>query len=420
MKKRMIILGLTFLFLFPLVSAVEFNINQNFSQGETIIAKISGNFISPITNDNVFFYSGHVRIPMEYNVAKLGEDYYLYALTSGKAEGNYSVSIQNIQYMKGNEVSKDNLAANFSITNNTADFSVNPGFVYISGDFSLEVQNLKDKKLNINVNTETNNSGLREIFISPDSKYSSVSLTSGEIEKINFNVGSGSPEFKTIELKSDNLTYEIPVYIFSSSIGNDTKSFEIDPPNLVISIPTNTTVKKSIYIYNLGNQELENISLSLSEPLSPFITLSQNKITTLGSKSGVQIDLSFFSSAEKNVIGSLRAVSENASFSSLISLTFIKNYTSSNESVLTKTCSELNGNICSQNTQCDKEPIYAKDNVCCLGTCNPLPTSNSGTVIGIIILVVIIIAFVFFYKKYKKAKKPINLLEIAKGKKQIP
>ena len=420
MKKRMIILGLTFLFLFPLVSAVEFNINQNFNQGETIIAKISGNFISPITNDNVFFYSGHVRIPMEYSVAKLGDDYYLYALTSGKAEGNYSVSIQNIQYMKGSEVSNDNLAANFSITNNTADFSVNPGFVYTSGDFSLEVQNLQDKKLNININTETNNSGVREVFISPDSKYSSISLTSGETEKINFNVGSGSPEFKTIELKSANLTYEIPVYIFSSSIGNETKSFEIDPPNLVISIPTNTTVKKSIYIYNLGISELKNISVSLSVPLVPYINISREIIENLSSQSGISIDLSFFSSSEKNVIGSLRAESENSSFSTLISITFIKNYTVSNKSILTKTCAELNGNICNQTAQCDKPLIDAKDNWCCLGTCNPLPTSNSGAVIGIIILVVIIIVFFFFYKKYKKAKKPINLLEIAKGKKQIP
>ncbi len=420
MKKRMIILGLTFLFLFPLVSAVEFNINQNFNQGETIIAKISGNFISPITNDNVFFYSGHVRIPMEYSVAKLGDDYYLYALTSGKAEGNYSVSIQNIQYMKGSEVSNDNIAANFSITNNTADFSVNPGFVYTSGDFSLEVQNLQDKKLNININTETNNSGVREVFISPDSKYSSISLTSGETEKINFNVGSGSPEFKTIELKSANLTYEIPVYIFSSSIGNETKSFEIDPPNLVISIPTNTTVKKSIYIYNLGISELKNISVSLSVPLVPYINISREIIENLSSQSGISIDLSFFSSSEKNVIGSLRAESENSSFSTLISITFIKNYTVSNKSILTKTCAELNGNICNQTAQCDKPLIDAKDNWCCPGTCNPLPTSNSGAVIGIIILVVIIIVFFFFYKKYKKAKKPINLLEIAKGKKQIP
>ena len=415
----MIILGLTFLFLFPFISAVEFNINQNFSQGETIIAKISGNFISPITNDNIFFYSGHVRIPMEYNIAKIGEDYYLYALTSGKVAGDYSVSIQNVQYMKGSEVSKDNLAANFSITNNTADFSVSPGFISTPGDFSLEIQNLQDKKLKININTETNNSGMREILIS-DSTFFSTSLISGEIQKINFNVGAGSPEFRTVELKTNNLTYEIPVYIFSSSITNETKYFEIDPPNLVISIPTNMTVKKTIYIYNLGNSELKNISLSLSIPLGPYMNISRKIIENLSSKSGIPIDLSFFSSSEKNIVGSLRAESENASFSSLVSLTFIKNYTVSNESILTKTCAELNGNICNQTTQCDRPSIDAKDNWCCLGTCNPIIVSNSGTVIGVIILVVIIIAFFFFYKKYKKANKPINLLEIAKGKNQIP
>lgn len=419
MKKSRTIFILVGIFLFlPLISAVEFNINQNFNQGETIITKISGNFLTPITNENVFFYDGHVRIPMEYSISKLGEDYYLYALTSGKSAGNYSVSIQNIQYMKGSEVVKDNLAANFSITNATAIFSVKPGFIYTSGNFYLEVQNLQDKELSITVNTAANNSGTREIFISPDSKYSSISLNSGEIQKINFNVGAGNPELRIIELKADNLTYEVPVYIFSSSVTNETKSFEIDPPSLIISIPTNLTIKKTIYIYNLGGRDLKNISLSLSDSLNSFVSLSKNKIENLGSKSGVQIDLSFFSPLEKNVVGSLKAVSENDSFSSLISLTFIKNFTVSNESILTKTCAEINGNICNQTTQCDRAPIDAKDNWCCLGTCKNIPQSNSGVIIGIIILMILIIAFAFFYMKYKKAKKPVNLLEIAKGKNQ--
>jgi len=416
MKKSIsIIFLLTFLCL-PLISA-DIVINQNYNQGETIIAKVSQNFISPITNDNVFFYNGHVRVPMEYNIFKLGDDYYLYALTVGKSAGNYSVSIQNVQYMRGGQVTTDNIAANFSITNTTADFSVTPGFIYTSGDFSLQVQNLQDKELSVIANTGTNDSSARQISISSDST-SSTPLKSGETKKINFAVGGGNPELRTIELKTDNLTYEIPVYIFSSSEVNQTESssFEIDPPSLIISIPTNVITKKSFSLYNLGDTDLNNISLSLSDSLNSSVNLSQYQIKSLSSKSGVQIDLSFFSSTEKNVQGSFTVTSGNVSMFSSIFLAFITNYTVSNESVLTKTCAELSGNVCTQTQQCDKEPVYATDNVCCLGTCNEIPKSNSGTIIGIIILVVVIAAFIFFYMRYKKAKKPINLLEISKGK----
>jgi len=421
MKKRISIIFLLIFLCLPLISS-EIVINQNFNKGETIIAKVSENFLTPVTNDNVFFCSGyicneHFKIPMEYDVLKLGDDYYLYALTVGKSAGNYSLLIQNVQYRRGGEITNDNITANFSITNMTADFSVNPGFVYTSGDFYLQVQNLKDKELNVIANIGTNDSSARQISISPDST-SSTSLKSGEIKKINFVVGGGNSALRTVELKTNNLTYEIPVYIFSSSQVNGTASnyFEIDPPSLIISIPTNIITKKSFNLYNLGTNELDNISLSLSDSLNSSITLSQYHLTSLSSKSGTQIDLSFFSSDEKNVQGSFIVTSGNTSMYSPIYLTFIKNYTVSNESVLTKTCAELNGNVCTSTQQCDKSPIYATDNVCCLGTCNEIPTSNSGIIIGIIILVVVIAAFVFFYVRYKKAKKPINLLEISKGK----
>jgi hypothetical protein len=426
MKNFSIIL---FLFLFlPFVSAVQLSINQNFSQGETIIAKISGNFISPITNDNIFFCSGYIcnenfRIPMEYEVLKLGDDYYLYAITTGKSAGNYSLSIQNVQYMRGSQVANDTIAANFSITNSTADFSVNPGFVYSSGDFYLQVQNLQNNDLTITVNTATNDSSARQILISPSSTYSPISLSSGEIKKINFAVGAGSPSLRMVELKSNNFTYEIPVYLFSSSSstnGNVTESFEIDPQSLTISVPTNATTTKTIYLYNLGDTELDNVSLSLPDSLNSSMNLSQYYIQNLSSKSGIPIDLSFFSTIQKTVTGSLVATSGEKTISSSIFLTFVNNYTVSNQSILTQTCAELNGTVCNSTQQCDREPIYATDNVCCLGTCNDIPANNSGTIIGIVIVVVILAAVIFFYIRYKKAKKPVNLLEISKGKNPSP
>lgn len=417
MKKNVIIFGMIFILLFPIISAVEFNINQNFSQGETIIAKLSGNFLTPITNNNIFFYDGHTQIPMVYNVVKAGNDYYFYALTSGKSAGDYSVSVQNVQYMKGAEVVSDNIGANFSITNNTVAFSVKPGAISTSGDFSIEVQNLQDRQITINVNNLANSS-VREIFSSD----SSLQLGSGEIKKISFTLGDGSSGLRTIKLNSGNFTYQIPVYVLSSQMQEaPVQSFSIDPPQLFISLPTNTTIKRTILFYNTGNYDLQNISISLPDSLKSSLNLSNYSLNNLSVKSGIPIDLFFFSLSEQKAEGYLKAKSGNVSGTFLVSVNFVKNLNVSNQSqsILTKTCAQFNGTVCAYGEQCDKTPIDAKDsNNCCLGNCAKPQAGSSGQTIGIILLAVVFLIMIFFYLKYKKAKrKPVNLLEVAKEKK---
>src|SRR3990167_3111664 len=98
MKREIAILLI--LFLFPVASAVQVDTKSEFSQGETLLAKISGNFINPLTKENIFFYRGHVRTPTIYEISKTNNDYYLYAQLLGKASGNYSLAIENTRYMK--------------------------------------------------------------------------------------------------------------------------------------------------------------------------------------------------------------------------------------------------------------------------------------------------------------------------------
>lgn len=263
MKKLFLIAFLIFLLL-PLVYAVELDMKDNFSQGETMIAKLSGNFITPPTKNNIFFYQEHVRIPMDYGIEKIDKEYYIYASLSGKKEGNYSISIENVQYMKGAETLSDNIVKNFSITNTTADFSLKPGVIVSSGEFSLEIQNLKDKQILVTVRTQIANISERDISIltqDTTAKIVSVSLISGEVGKIYFKAGSGLPTFQKIELKSENFIYEIPVYIFTSLTNQETP-YRLEPSELISSIPTNSITKKTIFLYNTGDREIRNISLA--------------------------------------------------------------------------------------------------------------------------------------------------------------
>lgn len=458
MKKEIIILLFSFLFFLPLISAVEFDMNSNFKQGETILAHVSGNFLTSITKDNIFFYkTGHIPVPMEYDIANINGDYYIYAMTTGKnPENDYSISIQNVKYMNGAQVAGDNIIQNFSITNSTADFSVNPGFVVTSNNFSLQVQNLLNNQITINVQTETNPSG-REIFVE-GSNQDSIIVKSGEIKTINFQLGNGESTFQIITLStqssnsgssnstqpfcffwenctqlnntsnttsiaSEGISYEIPVYVYTSTTGVQGGNFYFSPSNMITSLPTNITTNEIFYLYNDRDTEIDNIALSLDNSLSPFVNLSETEINNISAHSNVPIELSFFSSSETNIAGNLKAITNDSNAYFLVSINFvnnatISNTTASNESIYAKTCAELNGTICTQNEQCSEQPVYASDNVCCLGTCNAAKTGSSGTIIAIIIIALIIIfLFWFYFKKYKKAKKPVDLLKVAKGKK---
>jgi len=423
MRKLLLIIFLIFLFS-PLISSVEFNLKENFQQGETIIAKLSGNFITPITKDNVFFYREHVRIPMDYGIEKINKDYYIYASLLGKTQGNYSISIENVKYMSGNEIVTDSIIRNFSIINTTADFSLKPGVIVSPGDFFLEVQNLKDNSITINVKTPAANGSERDISVitqETTAKTLSLSLISGEVKKIYFKIGNGLPTFQKIELTSGNFTYEVPVYIFSASEFQEV-FYKLEPSQLILSLPTNSVTKKTIFLYNTRKSEIKNISLSLSDGIEPFVNLSQYYIDNLAPESNIQIELSFFSPGETEVSGNLKAnLNGEVMLYSQISLKFLNNYTPPNETQQSsqKTCAELNKKICGSKEVCDGEVVYARDNVCCSGNCvSTEKKSSTGIIIAIFIFVALIVVGIWFYrKKYRKAKKTIDLLKIAKGQK---
>ncbi len=422
--KGFITISILILLIFPLVSAVEFDLKENFQQGETLITRVSGNFVTQIARENVFFYREHVRIPVDWGMAKISDEYYIYAVLSGKEQGNYSVSIENVKYMEGTKVIEQDIVKNFTITNETADFSLNPGVVVASDDFFVEVQNLKNKQIVINVRTPISNNSERDILVSSGTtaKEMSVSVKSGEIKKIYFELGTGNPSLQFIELKTENLSYELPVYVSAASSESEAE-FRLEPAELISSIPTNSVAKRTIYFYNTGSREIRNISFSLSGGIKPFASISGSYIGELGANSNFPVELSFLSPGEIEVSGTLKAnINGESMLYSQISLKFLDDYIPVNESQQSsvKTCSELGGKICSSNEKCSQQVIYAKDNVCCPGTCQPIEKSSAGTIIAILIFVVIAAGLFWFYKKkYKKARKSVDLLKEAKGKKLV-
>jgi len=518
MKKSIIILLILFL---PIISAVTINMNEEFSQGETLMAKVSGNFFESITKEDIFFYERHVKEPMSPFITKINNDFYIYAQLFDKPENNYSMVVKNVMYIKGGLVFQEDFTKYFSISNSTADFSINPGFISTDKNFFIEVENLQDSETTISVVTSS--------IVLETSK--PITLTSGATKKIYFSINNlTQPTFELIGLSTGNSQYKIPVYVFGVSggdpectsndscrnstcvgstctdscgniyggilaldctgrecglspntcgncgtcssgencvggtcvWGDDTcenvgtcktscdedsqdlgkldcgffstccqesvidsqKIFNFEQSELKITMPTNSHTIREIYIYNTGNKTIKDISLTISGELKNYISLSPDTIDELEPDSNVKIELEFYSfNKDVEVQGKITAKEQGISTFSEISLDIIKDYIPEDKYKYTpsnqiKTCAELGGKICSSGEECDTDYVYAKDNKCCLGKCGGEVPSSSGKIIGWSIIGIVVVFLIwFFMKKYRGAKKPLNLLDIAKGKK---
>ncbi len=341
MKKTILIFLLLIL---PLMSAVEVDMKTEFAQGETLMAGISGNFLDYLEKENIFFYREHVKIPLEYDLVKIDDQYYVYAQLGDKTPNNYSLRIENIRYMQGVNIIEEDIIKNFIITEDSADFRINPGFIISDESFTIEVQNLQDFKIEIDVKenkTKTGGSLFESLFRDLGGSENSIELFSGEIKDLQFDLGNET-SFRFVELSTENMTYEIPVYVF------------------VIEV--------------IETQE-ENKSSESSEEE----TTSEEEEETETSSEEKEEEIKIVS---------------------------------------TKTCEEETGTICKGKEKCNGTIVQARDATCCIDTCKEIEKDNTGKILGWSMVIIILVFVIWFFKtKYKRAKKEINLLKIAKGKK---
>ncbi len=356
---RKIFFVLLLVLISSLVSAVEFDMKDEFYQGETLMAKVSGNFIDSILEENIFFYRGHVRVPMEFEETKINNDFYIYAQLFGKSPNNYSIVIKDTRYIQAGQIIEEDIVKNFSIIQDMADFSIEPGFVVTESDFFIEVQNLQDYGITVDI----------------DKTESPVDLKSGETKKINFNIKDiNNTAFQIIEFSTQNLKYEVPVYIGETGrepAGKE-KSFRFEPSVYNISMSTDSDTTRIIYLYNNGDILLENISLSISDLLKPYVSFSIEEIEDLEANKSMKIILSFSSDAdEKSLEGQITAKTESLYVYSAVFLNFIKDYQPfpgeeeiPDDPAVLAICSEMNGKICSSDESCDGETESANDGNC--------------------------------------------------------
>lgn len=412
----MVYLSLMLILLLPLVSSVEVSMNKEFKSSETLQAKISGNFLTSVTNENIEFYRGHVKIPIEFDIAKINEEYYLYALLPEVTEKiNYSLTIKDTEYYNGTSIKSDDINIPFTILQDLADFTVTPGFVVDNKDFSLKVQNLKPNKITIQVNAV--NSGIVPEF-------SSLELKSGEIKNIKFFVSnSNTSELNEISLTSSGTSYKIITSIIGDFPGMNSNfsSFTLSPKGINASFVKGSEKTKSIKLINNGNNTINNISLSISDSLLGYVFLTEYSVDDLAPNETENIDLLIRSDKTQYLEGRITATSENLQLVSYLDISLevvpdfeslppstvipdsLEDYNSSNDKL---TCKEVGGTFCGSGEVCkdnDIEYLFAGD--CCKSECTSAPTSSRGKIIGWTIVGIVIVILLWFFIKYKRAKR---------------
>ncbi|MDP3987079.1 MAG: hypothetical protein Q8P81_02525 [Nanoarchaeota archaeon] len=399
-----------------MVSALETEFlkqSDTFDKGETLIARISGNFVDRINVENVLFYKDHVRIPMEYDVGKINDDFYVYALLLNKPSGNYSLRINDVRYIDILEIKNGDIIMNFTITPQTADFYMNPGFIISDGDFSFEVQNLKGEKSRIQVN------GHESFIYEPY-----IDLVPGSTKRVNFILNDSDQVMGNVNFSSENTRYTIPVLAGTPDNSDAPKvsSFKFEPSVVDLSMATNSSSNKIIYLVNDGDNDLGEISFSLSPSLAPYVTITPKSITNLKKYSVEKIELFILSGSEAgSLFGEITASTDNIESTFPVSLSFVPNYVPSenNSGSIITTCSQLGGLICGDNEVCTESTLPTRDGLCCpsQARCERIVESSTGKVIGWGMILIALALLTWFFRKYKRVRPKMDLLSIAGDKK---
>ena len=406
MKKSISIIILL-LILLPTVYANEYFYKPEVSKGETLLVTIDGNFVDSLLEDNIKFYRGQVLVPLEFDVSKIDDLYYIYALISDQAQsGNYSLRINDVGYYKGSQIIDDEIRLNFTVLDSISDFSINKGFLSTNQDFSFKVQNLQESRVQIQISEEIIYGDASPLKFSFDDIFNNsqvLILKSGEEREIIFDTSSISQtSFRNIIFSSAFTSYSIPVFIFANkSYSNNTDiqsiNFKSNPSDIDFTTSTNNKKTDYIYIINTGNSKLDNINIKVSDSIIPYVNLSTYKILKLDSGSEIKVEM--YSKSDKEVLidGEISISTINETIKLPVKISFVKGYIPPVINQTNSTNNSSNNNNQNNNNNTD----------------TPATKFSMVKAIGWFLLVAVVLFLLWFYlKKYKRTKKKVDILDI--------
>jgi len=395
-------IGVFFLAIFlslVIVSAVESTIEQNYRPGETLIAEISGNFINPLTSENILFYSGRLFVPMVYDLIRINDKYYVYAILPNK-ERNYTMIISDAKYLEENQEKTGDLEFNFTVKGNLSAFQINPGVIVTGKDFSIKATALKNIELEADFTNSSQNASLI------DSQTKTFFFTISDVKKTGL---------EYVVFSSQDTYYNVPVMIYKNQTVEDREiKLIFSRKNYNFSIVREQEFGFEVAIFNTGKENISEVNFSSSSQIKIF-----PEKTSLDSGELKTINLTMTSSEIGTQTILLTASSGNYSKTTSVTLTTFDTpeellaADNTTEIITEESCSSMGGGQCAEGEECIGTNRYALEGWCCIGTCKASGTSSSGKVIAIIVIVIILagIGFFIFVKIKSRKQSSSKLLE---------
>lgn len=392
MKKLFFVL-LAF-FLIPSVFAISLDLKENYAPRETMIVKIDGNFLDPIVPGNVFFYSGRQLIALEYDVAKIDDSFYIYAILPN-IERNYTLVIKNAHYFELGKEKTEELRYNFSVSGNISDFTIKPGFVITSIDFPITLESNTDR-------------------MTVDIKYQTYSTS---VEVLPYKIKSYtipliySPTATFLEIISENTAYKIPVKSLSYPKKPKSISFTNIFYNFTIYRGSQYPIK--LVLSNKGSDAIRDIEISSDDEFD-FVPIT---IPVLEPNSIIEINITApLDTLDTNVYAESDTDDVEAETRLLVNVLSLNIEETPEEEISKHSCKEFyKGDLCEENEECSGvERTDTLEGKCCIGEC------KEKVSIGRIIIILLIIAALGaggYYLWRLRGKKPVvNIFKQAQQK----
>ncbi len=388
--KRILMLAILFLFL-PIAHAITTNMAQTYQPGETMIIKIQGNILQPITPENILFKRAHVPIAVIYEVKRLGSDYYIYAQMPLQPN-NYSLFISNIATTVNGVATQIDFDQAFSVLGNITDYSINPGFAVVTDSLNLNAILNLDQPTTIDINF-------------PESQTFTLQPGTNTITLSTSNVAPGVYQAAIGR-------YTIPIQVLGTSTPptqttNNSISIRIIPSAIrAVALAGNQTYYV-FSIQNTGKNTLNNLLLSYNTNL---INVAPYFVSSLQSNQSQQFNLSLSRISGSPISTQIIVQIGEYNQSIPINISFTTNTTETTpieDGVPQSYCLELGGRSCTASETCSTEPVKSLDIAsCCIGTCTAEKKGGGFGWIGYLSIIVIIAILVFIFLKYKKSSIP--------------
>jgi len=397
-KKGALFIIFLALLIVPSILAVEIVLTKDsYSPRETLQTEIKGNFIS-LNSDNILVYEGdkvHSE-PLVKGLTKQNNQYYFYAMLPNK-EGNYSLKIENAEYISLGKIKSDALVQNFTIKRtNASALSINPGFIFTNQDFEVTIKSLEvGQKVSLTLENITKN----------------ISLSEETEETIKFLISDLKVSQTTLKIND----YSIPVFITKKINNSDEgiKRLDINPERLTGVLVYGQNYFFTIVLQNSGNENLTNITIS-----NNFNSLiNPTSISLLKPGDSARVNISLLVKNKSNFSGEITVDYSDSKVIIPLSFEVTENKTQVNITSGTGITQSLScayiGRICLDTQECNGTVTSSLEGSCCQGECTDKVVSSYNWVYGVLLLLVVAVLLGYFYyktKKNQKQKSPDELL----------